>query len=301
MSQRRHASLLKAAWVFFGLAASLSAHQPQGSDPVLLLRADAQQRADWATEWLRSEDPLRVAWGARLARQDRLIALIPLLIGKVREYQPAEESSSETLERDPRDALLAVLDALIEFHAAVPAEEARKLYPEFAAQSLILLVRSPDDAQSALLDIFPDARANWTWLAAGNVLFKARTPGFAALLLSRFAQHITITVVDPGVGEGGSAGFGSECGFSLRAPKRGWPPVGLYLLTQFPERMPGLMATFLVGGETTVYYWRAEPGNSDGTLEHAQVMAAHSSPRTTKLYDRRSDETALDEYEKVRI
>ena len=40
---------------------------------------------------------------------------------------------------------------------------------------------------------------------------------------------------------------------------------------------------------------------SDGTLEHAQIMAAHSSPRTTKLYDRRNDETALDEYEKVKI
>jgi len=40
---------------------------------------------------------------------------------------------------------------------------------------------------------------------------------------------------------------------------------------------------------------------SEGTLEHAQNMAAHSSPRTTKLYDRRNDETALDEYEKVRI
>lgn len=40
---------------------------------------------------------------------------------------------------------------------------------------------------------------------------------------------------------------------------------------------------------------------SDGTLEHSHAMAAHSSPRTTKLYDRRNDETALDEYEKVRI
>jgi site-specific recombinase XerC len=40
---------------------------------------------------------------------------------------------------------------------------------------------------------------------------------------------------------------------------------------------------------------------SDGTLEHAQTMAAHSSPRTTKLYDRRNDKTALDEYEKVWI
>ena len=40
---------------------------------------------------------------------------------------------------------------------------------------------------------------------------------------------------------------------------------------------------------------------SDGTLEHAQTMAAHSSPRTTKLYDRRNEETELGEYEKVRI
>jgi hypothetical protein len=40
---------------------------------------------------------------------------------------------------------------------------------------------------------------------------------------------------------------------------------------------------------------------SDGTLEHAQTMVAHSCPRKTNLYDRRNDETALDEYEKVRI
>ena len=38
-----------------------------------------------------------------------------------------------------------------------------------------------------------------------------------------------------------------------------------------------------------------------GTLEHAQAMANHSSPRTTKRYDRRNDELALDEYERVGI
>jgi integrase len=36
-----------------------------------------------------------------------------------------------------------------------------------------------------------------------------------------------------------------------------------------------------------------------GTLEHAQTIANHASPRTTKLYDRRSDEIALDEVEKM--
>lgn len=229
---------------------------------MLLLRTDAQQRTDWAREWLRSEDSLRVAWGAWLARQDHQTALIPLLIEKVEEYQPTDESQPQTAERARHDALLAVLDALIGLGAAVPVQEARKLYPEFAAQSLILLVRSQPDAQSALIDIFKNARANWNWLAAGNVLVKTRPPGFASLLLSRYTQHITVSVFDPGHG-GGGAGGGSECGFSLRAPKALWPAVGLYLLTQFPERMPGLTATFLVGGDTTVYYWRVEPGNYD--------------------------------------
>jgi site-specific recombinase XerD len=36
-----------------------------------------------------------------------------------------------------------------------------------------------------------------------------------------------------------------------------------------------------------------------GTLEKAQQMAAHESPRTTKLYDRTNDAVSLDEVEKV--
>lgn len=40
---------------------------------------------------------------------------------------------------------------------------------------------------------------------------------------------------------------------------------------------------------------------SGGRLEHAQTMAKHSSPPTTKLYDWRNDETSLDEYERVGI
>jgi site-specific recombinase XerD len=38
-----------------------------------------------------------------------------------------------------------------------------------------------------------------------------------------------------------------------------------------------------------------------GTLENAQKMAAHSSPRTTKLYDRRGDAVTLDEVERIGI
>lgn len=38
-----------------------------------------------------------------------------------------------------------------------------------------------------------------------------------------------------------------------------------------------------------------------GTLEHAQQIAAHESARTTKLYDRRSDQVSLDEIERILI
>jgi len=258
MSQRKYSLLVKAVCVVVGLTASLTAQQPPETDPVLILRADAQRRADWATEWLRSEDPLRIAWGAWLARQDHQTALIPLLIEKVKQYQPVEEFSSQTAERDRHDALLAVLDALIELGAIVPVNEAHRLYPEFAAQSLILLVRSQTDAHSALFEIFHKARMNRNWLAVGNVLVKRLPPGFAALLLARFTQHMTVLVFDPHSG-GDFASGGGECGFSPGVPKARWPSVGVYVLTQFPERL-GLTATFLVGGDTAVYYWRVEPG-----------------------------------------
>ena len=35
--------------------------------------------------------------------------------------------------------------------------------------------------------------------------------------------------------------------------------------------------------------------DAGGTLENAQAMAAHESPRTTKLYDRTGDVIALEE------
>src|SRR4028119_289762 len=38
-----------------------------------------------------------------------------------------------------------------------------------------------------------------------------------------------------------------------------------------------------------------------GTIENAQAIGAHESPRTTKLYDRTSDEITLDEVERILI
>ena len=41
--------------------------------------------------------------------------------------------------------------------------------------------------------------------------------------------------------------------------------------------------------------------DAGGTIENAQAIAAHESPRTTKLYDRTGDEITLDEVERIAI
>ena len=41
--------------------------------------------------------------------------------------------------------------------------------------------------------------------------------------------------------------------------------------------------------------------SNGGTLEHAQQIAAHASPKTTKLYDRRADTISIDEIERIII
>jgi len=41
--------------------------------------------------------------------------------------------------------------------------------------------------------------------------------------------------------------------------------------------------------------------NDDSKLEHAQQIAGHADPKTTRLYDRRSNEISLDEVEKIGI
>ena len=73
---------------------------------------------------------------------------------------------------------------------------------------------------------------------------------------------------------------------ALRMVKRRAAAVGLPLTT--------CNHTFRATGIT------AYLGNG-GTIEKAQAIAAHESPRTTKLYDRTSDEITLDEIERIRI
>jgi site-specific recombinase XerD len=73
---------------------------------------------------------------------------------------------------------------------------------------------------------------------------------------------------------------------ALRMIKRRCRKIGL------PENIS--CHTFRATGITTYL-------QNGGTIEQAQQIAAHESPRTTKLYDRTSDEITLDEVERIII
>jgi hypothetical protein len=75
--------------------------------------------------------------------------------------------------------------------------------------------------------------------------------------------------------------------------------LGIHSQTRKRARHAGFLT--LVGCHT----WRATGVTvyleSGGRLEHARQMAAHESPRTTKLYDRTKDETTIGEVERIQL
>jgi site-specific recombinase XerD len=91
-------------------------------------------------------------------------------------------------------------------------------------------------------------------------------------------------------------------GYKTRSPHSSPPPMwqqDVYRMIQRRAKAAGIETrignhTFRATGITAYL-------KNGGTLEHAQQIANHASPRTTKLYDRRSDEISLDEVEKISI
>jgi len=59
---------------------------------------------------------------------------------------------------------------------------------------------------------------------------------------------------------------------------------------------PGMCNHSFRGTGITAYL-----SNPDAKLEHAQTMAGHADPKTTRIYDRRSERLSLDEVERIGI
>lgn len=118
---------------------------------------------------LASDQPREIAWAAYLSAQQGRRDLIPKLAALIAGHQ--QHGPGRDISEVPPDdaAILAVADALIRLRAQLPAETVTHLYPQFPAQTIILLSRAPHNTTS-LLKIFQTMHSRDLWLAAGDLL-----------------------------------------------------------------------------------------------------------------------------------
>ena len=114
--------------------------------------------------------------------------------------------------------------------------------------------------------------------SAQGVLFKWPWGPFHVAATSALPEHGPGGLATDGSGVAAAGGSGDDQAASLG---RGLPP-------------STCCHTFRATGITAYL-------SNGGTLEHAQQIAGHASPKTTKLYDRTADTVTVDEIERIVI
>jgi hypothetical protein len=159
-------------------------------------------------------------------------------------------------DKDRHDAILAVLDALIQLHSdaparanasansGVPSQDVIKIYPEFPVQSLLLMQRGWIGRSAPLLmEIFKTEQDRpGAWLAAGNMLAQPNNRVFAAALLDSMTVHALVKVTTPGERPMGRGIAGDCMGPAPGQSKGGWPQVGNYHFTACSKAGQGVLA-----------------------------------------------------------
>jgi hypothetical protein len=212
--------------------------------------------------WLSSEDPRLVAWGAHDVLVARDPNPIPQLVTLASRWQPLSLQDSDTeyyssqKRKDQRDAMAAVLDALIQMNVALPADTLRNLAPDFGNHVAILLSRMPEEESGALsFDFYrspPDHAVSLQYVSAA--LLALHPPaGFAADLLGSISVQANVLVVLPGAERLGS-GIGGSCFVGDESPHENWPMTGQYRLTK--QKSDG--ASLVVAGIDPIYAIRSE-------------------------------------------
>lgn len=241
------------------LMATLAGH---GSAQVASPAAAAFPAEKTIQSWLLAEDPRLQAWGAHDAMVARDRHLVRDLLTLASKWEPpsggdADGSSAAELaqrQTDKRDAMAAVLDALIQMHARVPDDTLRSLAPSFGIDVAILLSRMPEDeAEPLSVDFYRSSRSGALQYVSAALLALHPPPGFAADLLGNMTVRATVFVVSPGMGANGTATAGS-CAEPSVASHKDWPATGQYALTR-TKRDGGML---VVGGVDPIYATREE-------------------------------------------
>jgi hypothetical protein len=227
--------------------------------------------------WLGREEPKAVAWRAYEAMLTHDKSAMPELLSLSSEWQPLSPQtpsddgrwrhlSSE--QEEERDAMTAVMDALIQLKAPVPGTALRNLAADFETAAAILLARMPMEESGPLsLELYRSpVKPNSTlqYVSAALLALHPR-PGFAGKLLDDITVQAKVFVIRPGDAENGFGSIG-DCFGSAELEREGWPKIGQYKLsTQLGEG-----ASILLGATKPVYVTRVDSaryvGNDCGML-----------------------------------
>lgn len=220
-----------------------------------------------------STDPRTVAWAAYGAAESGDASQIPMLLAVASQWRAlsarsgAGTNSAElaTQRQDERDAMAAVVDALIQLKAPVPADTLRALARDFGNGVAVLLSQMPEEQRQALsFEFYRNTSSGEYGLqyVSAALLALHPVPGFAADLIRNVKVQAIVTVVVPGH-LGGVGGGSSHCGGSFgESPRNDWPAIGQYALSD--ERDEGALQ--LVGGIGPVYAKRFEAMHYRGSF-----------------------------------
>jgi hypothetical protein len=219
----------------------------------------SQQLEEKISTELRSGNPQQVAWAAHDALSARDQNLLPELLSLAEGWQPLVRQKIDEdhptdlspLQLDQRDAMAAVLDALIQMHADVPSDTLRILAPDFGNQVAVLLSRMPvGEMQTVAFDLYrlPAEQIHGLQDVSAALLAQHPVPGFAAHMIANVTVRATIFVTLPGAPPFGQ-GFAGDCFGESDNPRKGWPLTGQYQLTK--EKTGG--ALVLVSGSDPIY------------------------------------------------
>jgi hypothetical protein len=215
-------------WIIGALftAAATSAGAQNATEPASL---DTDDAYNLAANWIVDLDPRKRAWASELIASRQFEALYPKLLTAL---AVSQSGAPGQFDGTPDEVALEVLaDAIIRAGLRVPAEDARKLYPEYPALAMILLSRTLDDNRAALISILNQAKAGEVWLAAANLLAAHPAADFIIQQLDDLTVFVRLLVSEPGAGTGVSYGdcFDPESlgASGRRAMPENWPPVAV--------------------------------------------------------------------------
>jgi hypothetical protein len=215
--------------------------------------------------WLLGDDPRLVAWAAHDVVAARNRNLIPDLLSVAAQWRPFSRPVSDAPtptklspeQAEARDAMLAVLDALIQMDVPVPADTLRVLAPDFGNATAVLLSRmSLEDSGALSLEFYrlPTEHDYGLQDVSAALLGLRPVAGFAADLVSSIHVQAYIHVVLPGAPPSGMGFSSGSCIAPSESLPDNWPPIGQYSLTG--EKGGG--AVLLVAGIDPVFAIRKQ-------------------------------------------